>query len=423
MKQKAFLFSLALILGKSLWSQDPSIDTTIKLDLLKSPSSPAFNLLGISPSLIERPSDITEFRVSLQNATANFTSLPNSYAVEVAPFLMKRKKYLLNTFDEKKYTVPQTFVISAGYSRLGPDGSDQVDSLKSTKIAFGVKFSIIRPGWTNKTEKAYDTLINLQKNMLKAYQRISESNQRNEEVNVHKLEIRTVMVKPSRDWTEKEKIRVEQLTKLIDSLEELISKESNEEMARLRDEQEEVAGVYQKLKQAASSFQTERKGLFMDFASGIVFDFPGDRFNASKVAKAGAWLTLGNENGNKGLTSLFILRYLYQPESIFADPQGVLSTDKVSTFDAGGRLLINGLEGRFSLSSELLYRSVLGKSDLEPSWRFVLNAEYAIWKNQKLTFAFGRNFDGTISKGGNLIAALNFIAGLGSTRKTASLEN
>ncbi len=46
----------------------------------------------------------------------------------------------------------------------------------------------------------------------------------------------------------------------------------------------------------------------------------------------------------------------------------------------------------------------------------VFNADYAIWKNQKLTFSFGKNFDGAISKGGNLIAALTFLAGFGNKR-------
>jgi len=54
---------------------------------------------------------------------------------------------------------------------------------------------------------------------------------------------------------------------------------------------------------------------------------------------------------------------------------------------------------------------------LDPSWRLVLSTEYEVAKNRKVTFSFGRNFDGAISKGGNLIAAINFIAGFGGERK------
>jgi Tol biopolymer transport system component len=47
----------------------------------------------------------------------------------------------------------------------------------------------------------------------------------------------------------------------------------------------------------------------------------------------------------------------------------------------------------------------------------VFNAAYDIGQNQQLTFSFGRNFDGTITKDGNLIAALNFVKGFGASRK------
>jgi len=49
----------------------------------------------------------------------------------------------------------------------------------------------------------------------------------------------------------------------------------------------------------------------------------------------------------------------------------------------------------------------------------VVNAEYDLGTNRKLTFAFGRDFDGTISKGGNLVAMINLIAGFGGDRKIA----
>ena len=80
-------------------------------------------------------------------------------------------------------------------------------------------------------------------------------------------------------------------------------------------------------------------------------------------------------------------------------------------------MLLDLSKENLSFSAEAIYRSVLGKSVIDPSWRLVLNAEYNLGANRKLTFAFGRDFDGTISKAGNLIAAINFIAGFGNDRK------
>ena len=45
------------------------------------------------------------------------------------------------------------------------------------------------------------------------------------------------------------------------------------------------------------------------------------------------------------------------------------------------------------------------------------SADYDLGNNRKLTVAFGRDFDGTVSKSGNVIAALNFLAGFGNRKK------
>ena len=171
------------------------------------------------------------------------------------------------------------------------------------------------------------------------------------------------------------------------------------------------------LKRLATGLKITRKGPFLDFATGLVLDFPDDRFDNSRVAKAGAWLTGGYENGAKGLSVLGIGRYLYQPDKIFADDSGKIKSKNISTLDGGARLAYTGAQGKFSVSAEAIYRSVLNDNVIKPSWRFTFNAEYSVGFNQKLTFALGRNFNGTITKNGNLIAALNFIKGFGGTNK------
>ena len=85
----------------------------------------------------------------------------------------------------------------------------------------------------------------------------------------------------------------------------------------------------------------------------------------------------------------------------------------------GGRFLLDVSREKFVLSAEALYRSILGSSVVDPSWRLVMNAEYDLGSNRKVTFAFGRDFDGAISKGGNLVAMINLIAGFGGDRKIA----
>src|ERR1043165_4185912 len=55
------------------------------LNILKAPTSPAANMLGISPSDVQRPTDPSAFMLSIQDASHDFSALPKSYAVDIAP--------------------------------------------------------------------------------------------------------------------------------------------------------------------------------------------------------------------------------------------------------------------------------------------------------------------------------------------------
>lgn len=409
MKKLRIVF-LAAVVGTTTVHAQLTVDTTIKPDLLKSPASPAFNILGIAQSDVERPGDLNAFALSIQNATNNFTSIPESYAFQVAPFLMGRNKYSLSQFDNNKHAFKQSFQFSAGFTHIGPRGKEDTDSLKTTKLGLGIKFSIIRPEWTADTRNRY-TLLRQAQVQLIADRRTYEEK--------HPLYVKL-----------KEKKQRLQVLEMKTTLKEQEQQEFNQLIGEIRETEKNIGEEYDDVlpngeafraaKKAATDFKSERSGFFLDFSGGMALDFPDNRFNNSNVYRAGMWLTGGNENGNKGISSLFIIRYLYNPTTLFAAPVGFRKGGKLSTLDMGGRFLLDVSREKFVLSAEALYRSILGKSTVTPSWRFVMNAEYDLDSNRKLTFAFGRDFDGTISKGGNLVAMINLIAGFGGERKIAN---
>lgn len=414
MKTRIFLF---LVIGCTcrLFAQTEQIDTSkVNLDVLKAPSSPAFNLLGLSPSDIDRPTDVNAFALSLQNSTKNFTSLPNSYAVELAPvYLFQKKLISLDQFKETdfKHVFWQSLTLSIGYTHMGPEGKEDVDSLRTSKAGFGIKFSIVRPKFSDQTQNVYDNLVTEQHKMMTDYLNFEKNHSLKKEIDSIKELIRKVpSMYPPGD--KQGRLEIARLVAILGTLNKKVNDDGNIQL--------EGTEAFQAAKKIAADFKIERVGPFLDFAAGLTLDFPDDRFNNSLVSKGGAWLTGGYENGNHGITVMGIARYLFQPDKIFADDNGVIQSKDVSTFDAGGKLLFNGFGGRLALSSEVIYRSVLTNSTVDPSWRLVFNTEYDIGKNKKLTFAFGRNFDGAISKGGNLIAALNFITSFGSARRISN---
>ena len=93
-----------------------------------------------------------------------------------------------------------------------------------------------------------------------------------------------------------------------------------------------------------------------------------------------------------------------------------LKKENLHTFDMGSRLILKLFDERFLLSGECMYRSILNKSDFDASWKYLLNFEYELTKNQRLTFSFGKDFNGNYEKKGNLIVALNLLVGLGKMK-------
>ena len=82
----------------------------------------------------------------------------------------------------------------------------------------------------------------------------------------------------------------------------------------------------------------------------------------------------------------------------------------------GFRYILGGTQSKFNASLEAVYRSYLSDFEADNSWRLMLNLDYAIVKNQKITFSFGKNYDGTTTKDGNLVAALGTVFGFGNKR-------
>ncbi len=402
MKKIIIILGLFLVLITAK-SQQVSQDS-INLNMLNALSNPAFNLMGISTSAIERPTDLNAFKLSVQNATNNFTKLPNNYAIEISPAaLFNMSGQTLDKFQKKYIPFWQTLSVSVGVTKSDEEDKETDDATSFTKLGFGLKFSFIRPKWTDSTKFYYDDLISKQSIVLNVFEEMKKNNTALNEID-------DKITKANGD------------TALLRTLIEEKSKLTHIHDSTVLEEQPKNAALFlasKNLKESAQKFKIERKGPFLDFASGLVLDFPDNRFNYSLVGKAGAWLTGGYEGGNH-FSFLAIGRYLYQPDKIFADDSGTLSSKNISTFDMGAKIAVSGMQGKFAFSTEYIRRTVLTKNVIDPSWRLVFNTEYDVGFNQKLTLAIGRNFDRTITKDGNIIAALNFIKGFGSNKKINS---
>lgn len=411
-----------------------------KMDALEAPASVAFSILNLSNSDILRPTDATPFSVGLQNATKNFTSLPHNLGFEIAPFLLGRNTPTISKYNnfsksQANYrsknlyrTFTQTFTISTGFTYNDGLGTD---TNKTTKIGLGIKFSIFRPGFSTKTEAVSGIIQEHGARLLKDFEKLA-----NERYKAELSEMESALLQLSAGRS---------ITMLTDSMRKVYDGVYKAYRTLKDRRDEEIKSIqakdtsFNKDREAIKSFKIERKrGLNLDFNSGAAFDFPGNQMERGRVFRAGSWLTLtwmnlaDGSNRAKSLDSakqkegenkptkidvLGIVRYYYNPKNVYADPAGLLKKETVSTLDGGVRLIMKILNDRLNFSAEAIYRSVLNKkSVVEPSVRWGFSVDYGVWSNTKLAFSFGKEFDGTYIKGGNVFSALNFIFGFGNDK-------
>jgi Rps23 Pro-64 3,4-dihydroxylase Tpa1-like proline 4-hydroxylase len=405
-------------------------DDGVKLDLLKAPASPASNLLGIAPSDVDKPTDASAFMLSLQKASSNFTALPSNYAFDISPYWLSKNKAGDNTIESFKkstggYALIQTLVLSFAFRNTDEDETDLMPNTVYAGVGF--KLSLARGRFDDNTNTKLTQIQNLQ----------GEANdQANKSLDNYLLKPEVMLIKKRQKEIETEKAILEEkimaeviaakkeaLKGKIDLLEaERLDIENNLRNTLLEElKKTEKAEIKQKIKQLASEFQVTRVGWTLDLAGGFSGAFLDKRFDNSRAHNAGVWFTGGYTDDDKAGETYFgsllgLARLMYNPDKIFALDNATNKQSDIWTFDFGGRYIYARPQSKFSASVEGIYRSVLSSQTIKPSWRFVANADYALWANQKLTFSFGRQFDGTITKDGNLIAALSFLTGFGNKR-------
>ncbi|WP_293787271.1 hypothetical protein [uncultured Pedobacter sp.] len=398
----------------------------VKLDLLKAPSSPASALLGFAVTDIEKPTDVSDFMLSVQSATSSYTKLPSNYAIDIAPFYLFRNrgadfsttgKNGLQSTRFKDY-FRQSFVVSLALRN--PDSAFNNFKPTSTYGALGLKFSIIRPQYNSESKQKLNSIYEKQRALLMIYKIGLEEKRKS--ARYEYLGIRNIYLLDSISrlpYLTVEEKQAHALTMMEDTTSEYAKNEKEKSVLNTgfkKDIQTELAKqskLEADLQAEAKSFTAHREGLSVDIAGGLSTEFRDKRFDNSKIFNSGVWSTFGY-NWTNGSSVLGLARYLYNPDEVFAMDNMKNEVANLSTFDTGLRFIYT--KGKFGGGAEALYRSILSSGTAKPSWRVVANADYALAENQKIIFSFGRNFDGTITKNGNLVAALTLLFGFGTSR-------
>lgn len=396
---------LALFFSYFYYAQKESLN----IDLIKAPASPASNLLDIAPSEINKPTDVSNLMLNLQDFTSMFKNNAG-YAIDFAPYWLfgKQTKSLDNILKDTLVSdvVKQTFVLSIAIKNT--DSTNTKLPINSVFTSFGFKFSLFRG------KDISSDILNKYEDIKTLHRKIINSSRESVEI-----------INSDPDIIKQEKIIVDLRSKLpnnetsspeIEKLESELKEKKTKMLNDLEQGKKDFVKNSEVIKEKLKDFSIVRTGFLWDFAGGTSIQFKDKQINNSRVYNAGLWTVLGYATEKSG-TPLFLLRYMYNPKSDWMTVDDFKPDGNFSTFDAGIKYEYSPKDSKFTGSLEGLYRSFISGSDLKPTWKCVLNLDYAIFANQHLTLSLGKDFDNNIIKKGNVIAGLSFLSGIGTKRK------
>jgi len=323
---------------------------------LRTPTSPAFTLLGIAPISVERPGNPSTFAASLISNTKNFTKLPENFSMEFAPYWMYNHPTL--TWEQYKESggiesIFQSTTVSLGTSQIG-------DSLNpTTGFAIGLKTNLLSGKLTAKAKKILDEEIKYDK---ATSDEIDEIAKKLTEIEYKKKDKEIKEAKSDEDKTKILKKYAEKIEKIREKAIEQYANDATKNH------------ISYSVNEAS-----EREGLFWDIAGGLSFKFPKNIADSGKFRGYGIWSTFGwiEENWN------FIAVARAMGSNIRIDSLQNL-------IDIGGRIIY--INTSYGISLEAVARKYdYTNAPKNIKWRVALTLDYQLSKTLWLISSFGRD--------------------------------
>ena len=397
-------------------------DSTVTIDQLQTPSSPAFNMLGINPEDIERPKNPTDFALSLANATQNFSLIPKSYAVEFAPYwVFGGKKSSFKDFisnDNIGRNILQTMTISAATTTK----TSAIDTaMQYNQVAVAIKFSILRGKVGKDFTKWNDSASHYLAIQGREVRRILDSLMGADSEYVA-LNAQLTVIVANKTLSAAEKVSLSKtLSDLMSQRHDALNTQAN---ALAQQQAQANVAVLNGL---ASRTDFRRDGWKLDFAFGTVLDYPTNSFQSCYVSDVAGWFTGGYEHANQfnvlGVARLSENFY----HKILNDSAASVTDVNIGNLDLGIRIY-RDVTTKYTLSFEYITRmavfydaNTLKANNIsvpKTTNRYILSMNYKVGKNQNIGFSVGKNFDNSLIKSstGDLVAALSLGLGFGSQR-------
>lgn len=351
-----------LTLNEIALSQD---DDIAKFNTLRTPTSPAFTILGVAPASVERPNTPQDLAVSLLNKTENFSTLPSDYALEFAPFWLFSHPTLTWMEDAKRdvlESITRTSTVSIASAEIG------TDAFPVTGFSVGFRTSLWSGTSTNRAEQAFKKATDIL------------GSGPNSIINIAK--------KPTDEWLKEEirkypgnanELSQEHKKKTEEIVENIKASTAYQKAVRSADE--ELSGLVPHIQ--------EREGFSLELAGAAAWKVPGKILDSMSLNTWGIWLTPSYVMDDFSFVG--VARLLQDGED---------SGNR--NIDFGARIIYT--IDRFALSAEAVFRSQKIGEQTESQTRVAGVLEYQVMPDIWLQGTFGKDYQPSAE--GSLLAQL-----------------
>ncbi|HEV8400818.1 MAG TPA: hypothetical protein VGQ18_13390 [Gemmatimonadales bacterium] len=355
-------------------------DSLPAFNSVRTPVSPAFVLLGIAPTSVERPNTPADLAFAVLNRTVGPPGLPKDVALEFSPYWLVRHPKLTwqaDTIRSPLTSLARTATISLATAELDTDASpvtglavafrgtiasgrlsrETIDRLRQVEASLTEESEVLER-LIGPARAAADSLMRSERAEARARGDSAGARAAVARFNATKqLLIAEAQMSPD-------------YVAAVDSTEGL-------------------------LKDLAAN----RQGLVVEFAAGAVWSAPGGAVDSARVSRWGAWVTAGYQSPSWSFVA--VNRFLTAVSDTASD-----------VLDVGLRLIHS--ERRWALSGEAVFRAFTGSGGPPNQHRIAGILDYAIGNGLWVTATVGRDFDPAAS--GSLLAQFGISFGLSGER-------
>jgi hypothetical protein len=372
---------LAFLLAGRLPAQ--AGDSLPAFNSVRTPVSPAFVLLGIAPTSVERPNTPADLALSILNRAATLTGLPRDVALEVSPYWLVKHPTLTWEEDSTRgiaTSLLRTMTISVATADLG------TETRPVGGLAVGLRAALASGRLSQETITQLRRLGSMltQESVLLSELKEAKRQELDDAL--------TTRLRGARSKADTVRLVSQRDTAMGDFLKHLLDSDGDIDPERYRAAVDSTDALF-------GDLALNRTGFVLEVAGGLVWAAPGDVVDSARVGRWGAWVTAGYQSPSWSFVA--VNRFLTAVTDTASD-----------VLDVGIRLIHT--ERRWAVSGEAVFRAFSGAGGPPNQHRIAGIFDYNIGENLWVTATIGRDFDPAAS--GSLLAQLGISFGLSGER-------